>query len=493
MNRQNDIVGARLTLLDGLVCGYLVLPLLVFCAWFRWPVAIVLALLTGYGFVQVVAGLQWRRIDPGRTGLIAIALVALAWTALAGIGHFVYANADWITRDAVLRDLVATPWPPMYESDGATALILRAPVGFYLPVAAAGSLLGLQLADLLLYLWSATGFALTLAAAASLFHTRRERVLAIVLMLAFGGLDLIGFPLMRGRWPAPGEHIEWWASFAQYSSNSTLMFWVPNHALPAWLGLLLALRHWRTPVLARMSLMLMAAIALWSPLSAVGLVPFFLAGLDWRRDLRTLFATRSGLPFLALAALVARYITLDAQTIAHGWAIDLFPTASTFWFHYSAFCLLEFGLLALLLAWLRAVDAKVVIAVLVLLALPFLHFGAGNDLVMRASIPALAVLALAAVRPLLASDRLLSRGLLALVLGIGAVGAAQEPARALLTPRWALTGRTLKQISADQSPFGLALLPPNYVGHLNQPGLQALLRAPSQVRPYPDANAKAYP
>jgi hypothetical protein len=242
-----------------------------------------------------------------------------------------------------------------------------------------------------------------------------------------------------------------------------------------------------------MSLMLMAAIVLWSPLSALGLVPFFLAGLDWRRDLRTLFATRSGLPFLALAALVARYITLDAQTIAHGWAIDQFSKVSTFWFYYSAFCLLEFGVLALLLAWSRAFDAKVAIAVLVLLALPFLHFGAGNDLVMRASIPALAVLALAAVRPLVRSDRLLPRGLLALVLVIGALGAAQEPARALLTPRWALTGRTLAQISADQSPFGLALLPPNYAGHLNQPGLQALLRDPSQVRPYPNTPTRVHP
>jgi glycosyltransferase involved in cell wall biosynthesis len=51
------------------------------------------------------------------------------------------------------------------------------------------------------------------------------------------------------------------------------------------------------------------------------------------------------------------------------------------------------------------------------------------------------------------------------------VGAAQELARALPTPRWALNGRTLSRISADKSPFGLALLPSNHVGHLNQPGL----------------------
>jgi len=484
-----------LTLLDGLICAYLVLPLLLFCAWFKWPVALGLGLLTCYGFVHSLPGMQLRRIDLGRRTLALLALVALAWAALAGIGHFFYANEDWLIRDAVLRDLVATPWPPMYVAgEGAAGpMILRAPVGFYLPAAAAGSLLGLRCADILLYAWSAAGFALVLWAAASLFTTRRERVLCVALMLLFGGLDLIGFPLMGGGLPAVGQHIEWWASFAQYSSNSTLMFWVPNHALPAWLGLLMVLRHWRTPELARMSLMLAAAIALWSPLSAAGLVPFYLAGLNWRRDLGALLAIRAGLPFLALAALVARYITLDTQAIDSGWAMTQFPNARMFWTFYGTFCMLEFGFIALLLAWLRAWNLAVAVAVVVLVALPFYRFGGGNDLVMRGSIPALAVLALASVRPLASSQRGVPRLLLGVVLAIGALGAAQEPARALLRPRWALTGKTLTQVSLEQHAFGLTQLPATYVGHLNQPGVQALMRLPSMVLPYPEAMSKARP
>ncbi len=484
-----------LSLLDGLVCLYLVLPLLMFCAWFKWPVAIGLALLTCYGFVNALPGLQLRRLDLSGRTIALLVLVALAWTALAGVGHLFYANVDWLIRDAVLRDLVATPWPPLYDggTGGAAPQILRAPVGFYLPAAAAGSVLGLRCADILLYLWTAMGFALVLWAAMTLFTTRRERVICVLAMLLFGGLDLIGFPLMQGRLPALGEHVEWWASFAQYSSNSTLLFWVPNHALPAWLGVLLALRHWRTPELARMALMLAAAITLWSPLSAAGLVPFFLAGLNWRRDIGAVLAMRAGLPFLAVAALVARYITLDTQAIASGWSIDLFPNARMFWRYYGDFCMLEFGVIALLLAWLRAFDLRVGVAILVLAALPFYHFGGGNDLVMRSSIPALAVLALASVGPLASSDRTLPRALLGLVLAIGALGAAQEPARALLKPRWALTGRTLAQVSFEQHAFGLTQLPLGYVGQLNQAGLQALMREPSQVRPYPDASWKGRP
>lgn len=482
---SGDSARSRLTLLDVLVCGYLALPLLLFCAWFKWPAAMGLGLLTCYGFAHALRGADWRRVDISKRALVAVVVVALAWTALSGVGHFFYANLDWVIRDAVLRDLVATPWPPMYEMDGATPMILRAPIGFYLPVAALGSIVGLQAADFLLYLWTAFGFALVLWAAISLFERPRERLICGAVMLGFGGLDLIGFPLMFHQAPALGQHIEWWASFAQYSSNSTLLFWVPNHALPAWLGLLLVLRHWRTGELARVTLLLAASIPLWSPLSAFGLVPFFLAGLNWRRDLRALLDLRSGLPFIALAALVARYVTMDTQAIARGWSIDMFGNAVSFWYFYTAFCLLEFGILALLLARLEAFDLKVGIGVVILLLLPFYHFGPGNDLVMRSSIPALLVLALAVVRPLATPHRQGARVLLALVLIVGATGAAQEPERALLTERWSLTGKTLLQAAADQARPGQDPRPSNYIGRLSQPGLIALMRAPSLVRPSP--------
>jgi hypothetical protein len=476
---------SRLSLLDGLICFYLVLPLLLFCAWFKMPVAIGLGLLTCYGFVHALPGIRLRRFEPGRRAILWISAVALGWTALTGIGHFVYANIDWIIRDAVLRDLVVTPWPPMYDAgaNGAAPQILRAPVGFYLPVAGVGSVFGLHCADILLYLWTAFGFAVVLFGTTMLFTTRREQVLAIAAMLLFGGLDLIGYRLMHGTLASPAQHIEWWALFAQYSSASTLMFWVPNHALPAWLGLLMALRHWRTRELAGMSLMLAAAIALWSPLSAVGLVPFYLAAIDWRRDVGALFSTRAGLPFLALGALVARYITMDTQAIASGWSINMFGSARMFWTYYGTFCMLEFGVLALLLLRLRAFDLKLGIAVAILALLPFYHFGPGNDLVMRSSIPALAILALACVKPLAGSPRRYARAALIAILAVGALGAAQEPERALLAQPWELTGKSLPQASADQSPTHSAVLPSNYVGRLVQPGLQVLMRTPALVAP----------
>ena len=477
--------GAGLTPLDGLICAYLALPLLLFCAWFKWPVAIGLALVLAYGFRAALSG-AWRGEFGVSTRLVLmIAIVSLAWTALAGVGHLFYANLDWVTRDAVLHDLTATAWPPQYAARGDVPLILRAPVGFYLPAAALGSLLGLQATDLLLYLWTAFGFALFLGAATTLFSTRRQRLIACAVLVGFGGLDLMGILLLGGSWPQPGEHIEWWAQFAQYSSHSTLMFWVPNHALPAWLGLVLVLRHWRGPELARIAPLLAAAITLWSPLATLGLTPFVIAGLDWRRDLRQLVSPRSGLPLFAIGLVIARYITMDTQDLAHGWALDAFASAREFWFFYAVFCLFEFGLLAWVLVRLGAFDLRLGLAVHILLLLPFYQFGPGNDLAMRSSIPALAVLALATVRPLADAGRSGWRYALIIIVGIGAIGAAQEPERAVLLPRWAPSGHTLGQLSQEHRSRYVAALPANYVGRLNRAELVLMMRTPSPVQPSP--------
>ncbi len=491
MNKQDS--ETSLSLLDGLICLFLALPLLLFCAWFKWPFAIALALMTVFGLQQLLQGSRLDHFEIRPRLLLTIVVVAVIWTALAGVGHFFYANSDWVTRDAVLRDLTETAWPPRYESDGALALILRAPVGYYLPAAALGSVLGLPCADIALYVWTVIGFVLVLCAATTRFSTSAQRWICCGVMIGFGGLDLVGYILNHWALPAPGEHIEWWARFAQYSSNSTLLFWVPNHALPAWLGILLVLRHWRTPALARMAPLLAATIPLWSPLAAIGLAPFFITGLDWRRDFRKIFSIRSGLPLLGLALLVARFITMDTQAIPGGWAMEHFRTAGEFFERYAMFCVLEFGILALVLLRLKAFDIQLGTSLLILLALPLYRFGQGNDLVMRSSIPALTVLALATVRPLADAGRSAWRYALMGLLAVGAMGAAQEPWRALSTPRWDLQGQTLGEVSSPKAHGYAAALPPHYVAILNQPGLLAMMREPSLVRPTERALPRSSP
>ncbi|MES2090100.1 MAG: hypothetical protein V4532_09005 [Pseudomonadota bacterium] len=481
---------SRLSALDWLVVLYLTLPLLIFCFWFKFPYVFAFLIMAIFGLYKNLQNTDACRFDVSGPMLCFSFFAAGLWVSIAGVGHFFYANADWLTRDAVLRDLASTEWPPRYVSDGPYALILRAPVAYYLPAALVGKVLGLGFADFFLYLWTVVGFGLFLSAAVTLFPLGKQRWVAILVLVGFGGMDLIGYVGVNGALPRLGQHLEWWANFAQYSSNSTLLFWVPNHALPSWLGVVLVLRHWRSAELSKLAPVLAATIPLWSPLAAVGLAPFIMMGVNWRRDYRNLISIQSSLPWLGLALIVARYITLDAQGIPSRWAFYDFVGIIDFLKSYFIFVGVEFGLLVFVLFRMKAFDVQLWIAVMILLALPLYRFGLANDFVMRSSIPALTVVALATVRPLTSLNNRFWHGVLLAVMIIGAMGSAQEPLRAFLTPRWALKGLSLQEVMNHE--YG-GSIPPHYAARLNQPGLIQLMREPTLVRSSQQSPAGALP
>lgn len=477
--------------LDRVICLYLLLPVLLFCLWFTTPFAALLLLLVGYGSFRALSGGKGPQpIGIRWPWLAAICALSLVWTAISGVGHFFYANTDWIIRDAVLHDLATNGWPPSYTDDQGASLILRAPVGYYLPSAMIGRLLGLQAADTALFLWTALGFALFLAAASRLFETGRQRATCVALLLLFGGMDMVGFALRAGRPPSLGENVEWWLQIIQYPSNAYLTAWVPNHALPAWLGIVLILRFWGQATLARITSLLAAAIPLWSPLAAAGLFPFFLFALAWRRDARILFSPHSCLPFLLPALGIAGYLGMDAGTILNGWLIRSFSSTSDFLLFYLAFCLLEFGILALVLSRLTTFTTATRIAVVVLCLLPFYVYGPYNDLAMRSSIPALAVIALACVIPLTEERRSIWQTLLLLVLAIGMLGALQEPIRGILAPRWKPLNKPIPDVVLIEHDWAKSRFPTHYFAHPDQRGTNRFLRRPGRENAVPHGNGK---
>lgn len=472
--------GQGLSQLDRLACVYLLIPLGIFCLWLSPPIALIMFSLAGFGTYCALGRSPAARPFISRNLVVGIIALSLASTALAGVGHFFYANPDWVIRDAVLHDLTTSDWPVRYGA-GTESLILRAPIGYYLPAAVVGRVLGPDAANLALYLWTAIGWGLVLTSACSLFNSSRERVVCLLLLACFGGMDLLGYLWGERHLPALGEHIEWWMPYIQYSSNSTLLFWVPNHAIPAWLGMVLILRHWQRPDLARITPLLAAAIPLWSPLAAIGLFPFFVFALAWRRDARLLFSPQLCLPFVPLALATLAYLGLDAASVPHGWLMHLSPTLDAFVYRYALFCLLEFGILALILARLVPFDPPMRVAVLVLCLLPFFYYGPGNDLGMRASIPGLMVLALATVKPLAEAKYSIWHVTLIFVLTIGATGASQEVVRALMTPSRSLMNQSLPEAVAMQSPDSPSPFPPHYFARLDSNNLGWLMRSSTPI------------
>lgn len=461
---------------------YLGLPTLLFIVgWLKPVFSLILLIVFSTGFLtatkEKIKSLKtWQPLRNIKTTAIII-IFSVAWTYFGGAGHFVYANFDWLTRDAVLRDLTVTEWPPAYGSDGIFNYILRAPVGYFLPAAMLGKWVGLAWADKLLWLWTAIGVSIFMLLL-PIRQTTIFRVTTTVLTVVFfSGLDVIGWAIVSGDIPNAGQHLEWWAHSFQYSANSTQLFWVPNHALPAWIGSALFYRHWRHSSFPAFAPMLLAAIPLWSPFAALGLAPFYLllaSRLINQRDTRILKICTL-LPALGILMVCVRYLTLDIGTVPARTALTSGSDIFSFIFQYSIFVLLEFGIIA---ALIYNKEQKLIFttAAITLLLLPFFRMGPGNDLVMRSSIPSLAMLCILTLEYINSINfKKWKSASLILFLCIGAVTPAQEFIRAITEPSWA------PRLNANLIEASGGQLPPHYGARLNQPGLNWLMNAPSNV------------
>ena len=429
---------------------------------------------------------------------VAVA-VGCGWTICGGIGHLVFANADWHIRDAVLHDLVTSRWPVGYGVFDGKESLLRAPVGYFLPAALMGKLAGLKVAHLAMGLWTAAGATLLLLQVLSLTPSRAgTAMIAAAVVVLFSGFDIIGSllndgPHFRANWSI-ASHLEWWEGSYQYSSMTTQLFWVPNHALGGWLSIGLLYRDKRGTPLDSMLPIITVAIALWSPLTALGLVPFVLfraySSMTREHSLR-LMHPRVWAPALAVGTLVvAAYLVLDLSRIPEGLAMSgegPFATMMAL-LRQAQFFLLEAGFIGLAVLTIRR-SSQIVIALVILALLPlFVHFGPANDLVMRASIPSIAVLAieagLALSRESVDSGLFRKKILLGSMLVVGAVTPIQEFARALTLPPWPIN------LQATLIGAACGKFPAHYVARLDGGPIVRLLRKPqpiSRAQPAPQA------
>jgi len=403
---------------------------------------------------------------------------------LGGAGHLLFANFDWETRDLVLRDLVLGAWPVGYGLRDGAELMLRAPIGYFLPAAAAGKVFGLQFADPALLVWTALGVALFLGLAASRVRGWPAVLVLVAVLVLFSGMDLIGTILRGGLQLAvhlrPTDHIEWWADRCQYSSHTSQLFWVPIYALAGWIATALLVRHADRPDFARLLPLVVALIPIWSPLTAIGFA--VLAGAWWAQQMIRTRALRLVDPVnmvaaIGIAAVTGAYLVLGAGDIRSGVTAQAGESMLFFVPHYLQFVLLEAGILWFLLLAVRA-DLLLIVAGLTLWLLPLAAFGPSNDLAMRASIPALVVLAMAASSVLSSPTRALQRRVywpILLVLLLGVPTAVMEMTRAVQEPAWK------PDYSKSLVPDPAAEYPAHYVARLTGSFVDRFLRPVGNV------------
>lgn len=477
----------RLTL-AGL--AYLALPNILFLATWVRPVAgvpILIALAFTLWSQSTIRASKEAARYPSPSAIWVAIVVAGIWTAFGGAGHIGFANLDWRTRDAVYGDLIRYSWPVTYQLQDGAVGVLRTAMAYYLPAASLAKLFGTGLADAFLYIWTAIGTAIfLLLLPISRLRNGLQWTLPLVCVVMFSGMDALGSWIDNlFLWPWFPDHIEWWAQRFQYSSMSTQLFWVPNHALAAWIAAALLFRHRNHAGCANLAVFMLALLPLWSPFSALGFAPFVVWAIWGRR--RKAKGSPLSLPTIATAAVLAyisgRFITTGTTNIALGTTLHTGANndVGDFFWYYVLFVLLEFGALILILAKRsKAYGDLLALAGIILLALPFAKLGPGNDIVMRSSIPALAFLCLITVNVVakptfLKLEHRATSMLLIAILAAGSVTAIHEMARTLMNERWSANyEKTLREQSHGK-------LPRHYVGTFDQADLKWLLKEPGAV------------
>jgi hypothetical protein len=415
--------------LSGATIVYLTVPVLIFCwTWLKLPWAVLSTIGVGIGSWHSLCGLggdvkleravtDWAKlVTPQGCWLLLAGCLLLA--AISGAGGYGYQHGDWVKHEVVLKDLVEYAWPVYYDNYGERVGLVYY-IAYYLPSALVGKVGGFALANQALFLWTLAGLILSVLWFA--ICTQRSPQIGLAFFVFVSGLSIVGVILRFyvGLWmfaPAPdfaaamGEiHISTWAPVWRYTPTVMALFFVPQHALPDWLLTGMIVFVLMTPSSRHSILLLWGISPLWSPFITLGLAPLLCADLLPRPDARFSERVRAyvSLPNalgIALLGLLMIFFATKLVPIAEalnggqqvrtvfggtGWdsPIQLFAS-------YALFCVVEFGLFFALDRYhafrqLPSMKWPYLAVLLWLMVLPTIHYGKYNDLLTRASFPAL--------------------------------------------------------------------------------------------------------
>jgi hypothetical protein len=443
---------------------YLTFPLfLFFLGWCSWFIAV-----PAVGFLIYVLTSVYKRIEfktdakiSQTVPLVITAFFSFAWVATTGVWNVGFGRTqDWdVMRNDLLSTLTKHSWPVTHVfSDSSTVWSMRHYLGFYLPGPFAGKIAGgnLEVTLFATGVWMFLGVWIALLLLQNFFAGFGSRkYLALPLFIAFSGLDAIGSRIQGTLSLRPsnlfnGGHIEWWAEKYQFSSNTTLLHWVPQHALPSWIGALLVIHIVRS----RQNLYLLPIISLsallWSPFAAVGITLLALLLIFSAGETFTFLTSIRKLPLLIISLLVIGVPLLAfLQSGTSDIPRSLLLSSGGFSHNVKMlleFISLEFGIVAALSAYIvrQQIRENMFISIGLLLVL-MVVVGLYNDFAMRASPALLVVIFINACEALFIHPQRKSRRFvqiaLAVVFVIGAITPLfefftryQTPFTSLLSP-----------------------------------------------------------
>lgn len=408
LDHGRTITWDRVLVLGGI--AYVVLPILLFLyGWLKLYIAVpALCVFLWFSFrlykaiatepVSMISG------ETRRYWIICL-IFAAAWVYLSGIGSYVYQNDDFWVRNPIFRDLSHRAWPMVfdlsYESELVQSVAGSERVGFsyyfawWLPVAALTKAFhfGEAMSNFLLYLWALCGIMLVIY-----FLNRTLGKCSLIvpfLLIFFSGLDALPTFVINERLPV-SSHIEQWAYFFQYSSNTTQLFWVMNQSIPIWVLVALLLQLKDNRYVAGLCSLAFA----YSPWATFGMIPYAAAGSFSRKEkpARVFNSVNICVPILMLLVFGLFYMSSNGMATHMGFVISYYhKERRRFVFSYLLFVLLE-ALIYFIILGEKARKYPYYWVTLVELVLFPLYIVRDGNFIMRGSIPALFMLMVYAIR-----------------------------------------------------------------------------------------------
>ena len=428
--------------LNKITLIYLCVPLILFLSFYLNSVAMISGVLA----ISVILYLIFK--SSGNThfklekmSLLLIFFISALWVFLSGIGGYFYQNTDWHMRNAILHDLINYSLPVRY--DNGTALVYYS--GIMLPSAIIGKLFyfvtknteyAFSVGNFANYLYCLFGIILVALNLTEIAKPKNIRKLLLILcvMCLFSGMDII-LSFLMGNQVTLGTHIEWHYPGLQFSSNTTLMFWVYNQCITTWLITLLI---YKKPFALQ-------NFAFWGVLSLF-FAPFpfighaiYMSGLciyfvfknlknrHYNLIFKKIFSVQNILSMLILLPFVYTYYSSNVITSSAGTKILISPFVILFF-------LIECGIFLLLIYKKYRRNIIYILTFISLYIIPHIAMYDSTDFCMRASIPALFITMIMVIKFLLDENvkYKILRIVLLISLLIGAVTPLQEISRSIM-------------------------------------------------------------
>ncbi len=453
----------------------LVLPVIVFLFGFikfyiALPVSLVF-LFTLFKFIKNNKNIEGNTLGKKSWIYIIISLIIVfLWIFLSGIGSFSYQNDgsleylyvsrfekgnyvayDWDVRNAVFKDLVNESWPlKVHLQDQAIMDFIK--IGpeyafsyyytYWLIPALVGKIFGIGVANLFLLLYSFMLVFLTI----NLLNKKLKGniVITTIIFILFSGMDIL---LFRKQFPDiifKFNHIEKAITYLQYSSNTTLLYWVFNQSIMTWLvmAVLINLEDLK-------SILFISALTFaYSPFATLGLVPIvavlIIKNYINKEKIEKInkevvfkfirqFISVEALCAIFLLIIYGTYYTASDTAIADkGWTWDISKMSFLEFIKlYVEFIVVEVLVYFILLVRRNKKDPIFWVVTIELVVFPFYIMTYSNDLMMRGSIPALFILCYFVIKYMLESDKVKVIIPMLIVLIIGSITPIHEISRSV--------------------------------------------------------------